>query len=104
MFNPDPKPTPAPKKKRKRMPFRSDRRKEEEEMYKILRVVFLESNPKCSVEGCRHMATEVHHMKGRIGKLLIEPRYFLSACHECHINIEINPEWAKENGYSLNRL
>ena len=56
------------------------------------------------VKGCKGLATEVHHKKGRIGKLLTEISYFLGVCRECHSKIELEPIWAKENGYSLNRL
>ena len=67
-------------------------------------ISFLESLIFCQVKGCKGLATEVHHKKGRIGKLLTDIRYFLGVCRECHNKIELNPTWAKENGYSLNRL
>lgn len=72
--------------------------------YLKVRKVFLESLIFCQVKGCKGLATEVHHKKGRIGKLLTDIRYFLGVCRECHNKIELNPTWAKENGYSLNRL
>jgi len=82
----------------------SNKRKIENKEYLKVRKLFLESLIFCQVKGCKGLATEVHHKKGRIGKLLTDIRYFLGVCRECHNKIELEPNWAKENGYSLNRL
>ena len=79
----------------------SNKRKKENNLYSSLRKQFLKDNPLCAVTG--NKATEVHHMAGRIGKLLTDVRYFLPVCRFAHREIELNPIWAKENGYSLNR-
>lgn len=49
-------------------------------------------------------ATEIHHMKGRSGALLIDKRYWLAVSRKGHRFIEDNPKWAKDNGFSLSRL
>jgi hypothetical protein len=82
----------------------SDKRKSENKEYTKLRKLFLTEYTICQVKGCKELPTEVHHKKGRIGKLLTDTRYFLGVCRECHNKIELEPLWAKENGYSLNRL
>jgi hypothetical protein len=82
----------------------SQKRNLENKDYTKVRKVFLESLIFCQVKGCKGLATEVHHKKGRIGKLLTDTNYFLGVCRECHNKIELEPKWAKENGYSLNRL
>ena len=82
----------------------SQKRNLENKDYTKVRKVFLESLIFCQVKGCKELATEVHHKKGRIGKLLTNISYFLGVCRECHNKIELQPLWAKENGYSLNRL
>lgn len=56
----------------------------------------------CEVEGCVHKATQIHHKKGRIGDALYND--FLAICEDCHRKVEENPEWAKENGYSVSRI
>lgn len=56
----------------------------------------------CPVTGLQ--TNQVHHKKGRIGSLLLDQRYWLAVSPEGHRRIENNPEWAKENNYSLNRL
>ncbi|WP_262885687.1 hypothetical protein [Myroides sp. LoEW2-1] len=43
-------------------------------------------------------------MKGRVGSLFLDTRYWLAVSREGHRMIEENPKWAKEKGYSLNRL
>lgn len=50
-------------------------------------------------------ATEIHHKKGRATiELLLDEQYWLPVCRTCHHRIELNPPWAKEKGYSLERL
>lgn len=82
----------------------SDKRKVENAKYLVLRIEFLgkPENQKCPITG-KH-TTDVHHMKGRIGSLLLDTRYWVALSREAHKFVEENPEWAKENGYSLNRL
>lgn len=48
-------------------------------------------------------ATEVHHLRGRIGALLTDERYFLGVTRKGHQWIEEHPEEAYELGYSLKR-
>jgi len=82
----------------------SDKRKKQKAEYQLKRILFLREphNQKCPVTG--KPTTDVHHMKGRIGNLLLDERYWIALSREGHKYIEENPEWAKENGYSLNRL
>lgn len=91
-------------KQRKPIARRSKKRIVQELQYNADVKVFLgkPENSKCPVTGQK--ATEVHHKKGRIGDLLLDQRYWLAVSSEGHRKIEMNPEWAKENGYSLNRL
>jgi hypothetical protein len=82
----------------------SQKRNLENKEYLKVRKVFLQSLMFCQVNSCKKLPTEVHHKKGKIGKLLTDTRYFLGVCRECHNKIELEPLWAKENNYSLNRL
>lgn len=98
-----PKPKPTPKKKRKRIRGVSIIRDRENKLYYKARKEHLSDDPKCRI--CRKKnATTIHHMKGRIGTLIYDKRWFLSACMPCHEEIELNPLWAKEQGYSITRL
>ncbi len=81
---------------------RSKKRAQQELDYKKVRKEFLEDNKKCRVCAYRP-ADQVHHRKGRIGKLLTNKTYFLACCDGCHKRIENNPKWAFESGYILNR-
>lgn len=103
VFRPDPKPEPKEKKKKAKIKPMSDKRSKENKEYLSLRKVFL-NGKKCQIEGCKRLATTVHHKRGRIGTLLCDIKYWLACCMDCHVEIENNPEWAKEMGYSLNRL
>lgn len=71
--------------------------------YRKLRTEFLNAHPVCQVDGCGP-ATDVHHMKGRVGELLTNTEYFLAVSRTCHNKIEKEPDWAKAMGYSLSRL
>ena len=88
-------------KKRKPIKKMSNKRSIENKDYLKIREQYLKDNPICAVTG--NPATEIHHMKGRIGALLTDTRYFIPVCRYAHQEIENNPTWAKENGYSGNR-
>ena len=87
-----------------KIPKVSDKRKVENAKYLVLRIEFLgkPENQKCPITG--KPTTDVHHSKGRIGSLLLDTRYWIALSREGHKQVEENPGWAKENGYSLNRL
>lgn len=102
MFNPDPKPQPRKKGTTvKAIRRRTLKRAKQEREYLKQRPTFLEGKT-CPVTGWP--ATQVHHMKGRIGDLLLDQRFWLAVSHEGHEKIENNPVWAKEQGYSMNRI
>lgn len=69
---------------------------------------------KCAVYPTKD-AVDIHHRKGRVGfaddwarenniPLLVDKRYWLAVSREGHTEIETHPKWAKENGFSLDRL
>ena len=80
----------------------SDKRKKELNEYKTLRLKFLKENPFCKV--CGKESNQIHHAKGRENSLLNDLTYFVAVCGQCHAKIELNPLWAKKNGYSINRI
>lgn len=91
------------KKEVKPIPKQSEKRKELDKEYNKEAKKFKQDNPVCKVKGCNNPTEHVHHMKGRIGSLLLDKNYWLPVCMKCHLKIESNPAWAKQNGYSLNR-
>lgn len=80
---------------------RSDKRKKEEATYLKKRREYLINHPICEVKHCNNRAIDIHHKKRRIGNLLIDNRYFMAVCRNCHIEIENNPNNSKEKGYLL---
>lgn len=88
------------------IPKFSKKRKIENALYVKKRRIFMEHNKTCQAQlsGCTHLATDLHHPRGRLGKLLTDETNFLALCRSCHTFIETNPEFAKEEGYSLSRL
>lgn len=81
----------------------SDKQAQRLKEYRRVRDVYMKNHPVC--ECCQATPSQdLHHMAGRVGDNLTNPNYFLAVCRACHQEIEINPTWAKENGYSLSRL
>jgi hypothetical protein len=91
------------RKKVARIAPRCEKRAAEEREYSRERKKFLEENPRCAVYPYRQ-ATEIHHKKGRIGKLLLDKDFWLPVSREGHNAIENNPDWARQMGYTLNRF
>jgi len=90
-------------KKRKGINPVSEKRKLENELYKVVSKEYLKDHKFCEC-GCGRKAVEIHHMRGRIGSLLCDIRYFKAVASSCHRTIELNPKQAKENGMSQSRL
>lgn len=78
----------------------SDKQKVRNAEYSKLRKAFLEENPKCQAEGCKELASEVHH-RGRRGKNLCRADLFMAVCRQHHDQIERNGLWAKSMGYTI---
>lgn len=87
-----------------KIPPVSKKRKVENARYSVLRTEFLSKpeNQKCPITGWP--TTDIHHKRGRVGQLFLDTKYWVALSREGHAFVEENPEWAKENGYSLDRL
>lgn len=83
--------------------------------YMVLKSQFMgkKENQICPIT--KNPTVDIHHMKGKVGfadewarinniPLLIDIRFWKALSREGHTYVELHPEWAKENGYSLNRL
>jgi hypothetical protein len=68
---------------------------------------FVKDHPKCQagIEGiCTGASKCVHHKKGRHSKEdLLDERYWLAVCFNCHRTLEENPVFAKQHGFSISR-
>lgn len=60
--------------------------------------VFLEQHPECEIRllGCLRIATEVHHVKGRIGDQVFEVVDWRASCSYCNCALENDPEAHKK--------
>ena len=88
----------------KPIPKVSKKRQIQNLQYSVLRTEFLgkKENQICPITG--NPTTDIHHKKGRVGELFLDTKYWVALSREGHRFVEENPEWAKEKGYSLNRL
>ena len=84
------------------LPAKSEKRKIEDQEYRVLREQFLGVNPFCAIYP--YMPSEdVHHMQGR-GKYLMDVDTWMAVSRKAHIEIHDNPAWAKEQGYLKDRV
>lgn len=108
--------TPIKVNKDYRIPQVSKKQSKAIREYSPIAKKFKEDNPLCvvNVNGCTRKTNDVHHKMGKVGyanieaikrgiKLLVDVRYFLPVCRNCHTYIESNSGWAYEKGYSLKR-
>lgn len=101
-FNPQPKPVKKDKpKKVYQLAYRTKKRSKQERQYNAEVKEYLRGKM-CAVFPERK-ATEVHHMKGRTGGLLLDKRYWLPVSRDGHQKIENNPQWALEQGFRILR-
>lgn len=73
--------------------------------YKVLRDQFMKLHPACQagLDGCTVKATECHHMRGR-GEYLLNDKYYLALCNNCHRWINEHNEAATAMGFCQSRL
>jgi len=92
------------KKEFVKIPQVSKKRQVQQLKYSVLRIEFLGKieNKACPITGLE--TTDIHHKKGRVGSLYLDTKFWVALSREGHKFVEENPIWAKENGYSLNRL
>jgi hypothetical protein len=91
-------------KKKKPISIKSVKRMAEEKLYLKKKKEYLTAHIRCEVKGCNRVSEDLHHVKGRVGKLLYDERYFMAVCREHHRIIEDEPAFAKQNDYSKSRL
>lgn len=86
---------------------RSKKRALEEVKYSKKRKIFLDKHSVCkmNIKGhCTTKATEIQHLKGRIGDLLLDENFWCPACSPCHRYATDHPEEAIENEWAVLRL
>lgn len=83
----------------------SDKKRELDKEYSLLRKSFLEKYPGCraNLPGCTMRATEVHHSAGR-GQYYLDIETWVAICRTCHNYLESHPREAKLLNLSKDRL
>lgn len=73
-------------------------------VYRPLRDKYLNEHPICEVHDCNNPSNQLHHKKGRVGKLLYDDEFFMACCGVCHpARIHENSEWSYEHGYLISK-
>lgn len=83
----------------KRIPSMSKKRAAESKVYAKRKEAFLTSHDTCFCCGLEieFRERELHHVRGRAGKLYLDERFWEMACDRCHRHIHDNPKWAMAN-------
>ena len=63
------------------------------------KAVFLAKHPYCMVHGKPHLATQIHHSRGRVGTLLLDERFWFAVGQSGHAFIHEEPAAARAMGY-----
>lgn len=97
--------SPQNKKKVARIKPISDKKQKELAVYRKLRDQYMKSHPMCEVRSdvCTGKSIDLHHKKPRAFHLL-DVDVYMATCRMCHMKIERDDAWARENGYKLNHL
>lgn len=66
--------------------------------YSKLKRAFLKQHPYCAVFPARR-ASDIHHIRGRTGRLLLDTRYWLAVSRAGHNWIHQNPALARQRGF-----
>jgi hypothetical protein len=93
---------PKGRKPRKRIRRQSETLRQKMARYRAVRGRWLLGHPKCEIGPiieaagykvrCTRVATHPHHMKGRVGELLFDTKFWLASCSgECH------PVWVHQS-------
>ena len=92
-------------KKIYRLPKVGKKRKIENKSYLPASRAYRTEHPYCVIKSpvCTKWTQGVNHKKGRIGKLLMDKRYWEPACNPCNHYCESHPEWAIKNGHKISR-
>jgi len=77
----------------------SEKRQDQEKIYKSIRKIYLENNPNCEV--CGEEASEIHHKNGRNGDRLNDITFFMAICRGCHNYVHEHPKESRELGYLI---
>lgn len=58
---------------------------------------------RCAFKGCYYGAQKTpHHIRGRLGALLCDTRFWLAVCFKHHNWIHKHPDAARKRGYLAN--
>lgn len=88
----------------KPIPKISKKRQIDNAKYSVLRLEFLgkPENQICFIKGCGKKATTIEHRRGRWGTNFLDTSTWAGCCLEHNLELENNPELAKE--YKLSKL
>lgn len=81
----------------------SKKRQAESQQYRKSKERFLKQHPRCPVmfwlDGGRRQTTQIHHAKGRDGKLYLDERFWFAVSAKGHKWIHENPKEAQVAGF-----
>lgn len=85
--------------KRTRLRRVSRKRALELKIYAQIRKDFLFTHSTCQFPGCVRLASDVHHVRGRLGSRLLDQRSWKAVCRICHTWLHDHPKEARKMGW-----
>ena len=85
----------------------SDRHKDTLRKYSDIRKEFIDKHNECEARlpRCTHIATDIHHIKGKDSEnLWLDTNFFMAVCRNCHTKIEEGGDWVYERGFKEHRF
>lgn len=87
----------APLRRKTRLKPRSDKTAARDAIYAVQRYAYLSRNPFCVAKplgfgSCSTWATDVHHLRGRVGALMLDEGWWAALCRPCHSWVTDHPD------------
>lgn len=80
--------------------------KERQKEYRRAKAEWMPNHPICEIKQSPHCTGRndaPHHTRGRIGKFLIDTKWWIASCNACNRWVEEYPKKARELGFSHSR-
>ena len=90
-------------KKGSTLKAKSKKQKERDGKYFKSKSKYLEEHLLCEVPGCGEEASDLHHTKGRVGKLYWDMKFFMACCRIHHGEIHANEIDSVAKGWKVSR-
>ena len=93
-------------KKKTEIPKQSEKRKVEQRKYIKLVAKKAKEDDRCKIKapGCAGKMQGLDHLRKRGPNNFLDEKNCIQCCNSCNVYKELNPIWAKNNGFAISRF